>query len=77
MHLPLGEHVCREKNTTPALAVFVLHRLKLCLCKAEQTPRKGHKTHSSEFFDLLPTERGNVPPFCSHQLATLALTGII
>ena len=25
MHLPLGEQVCQEKNTTPALAVFILH----------------------------------------------------
>ena len=25
MHLPLGEQVSQEKNTTPALAVFILH----------------------------------------------------
>ena len=25
MHLPLGEQVCQEKNTTPALAVSILH----------------------------------------------------
>ena len=76
-HLPLGERVWQEKHTAPALAVVLLRLLKLCLCKAEQTPRQGHKTHSFEFFDPLPPERGKVPPCCSRQLATLALAALV
>ena len=68
-HLPLGERVGQEKQTAPALAGFILHLLKLCLCEAEHAPRQGHETHSFELSDPLPTERGQVPLFWPCQLA--------